>query len=251
MNLVTVIIPFYKKKKYFLKTINSILNQSFRKFKIIIIYDDEEKEDLIFLKKIKNKKIEILINKKNLGVGYSRNRGIRKTKTKYIAFCDADDIWNKNKLKKQIFFMENEKVNFSHTDYKIINDKDKIIGKMKIKKKLNYNDLLKSCDIGLSTVVIKSNILKKNLFSKLKTKEDYALWLKFLRNGIKIIGMNDTLVYWRKSNNSLSSGVIQKILDAFKLYNKYENFSFSSSIYFTLRLSIYYLFKQIFQKTNL
>ena len=63
--------------------------------------------------------------------------------------------------------------------------------------------------------------------------------------------MNDTLVYWRKSNNSLSSDRIQKIFDAFRLYNKYENFNFFSSIYLTLRLSIYYLFKKTLQKTNL
>ena len=251
MNLVTVIIPYYRKKEYILKTLNSIFNQSFKKFEILIIYDDENKDDLIFLKKIKNKKIKILINRKNLGVGHSRNKGIKKTKTKYIAFCDADDIWEKDKLKKQIFFMEKRNLNFSHTNYKVINDKDKIIGTMKIKKKINYNDLLKSCDIGLSTVVVKSKILKKNLFNKLKTKEDYALWLKFLRDGVEIIGINETLAYWRKNSNSLSSDTTQKVLDAFRLYNKHENFNIFSSAYLTIRLSIFYLIKKISQKMHL
>ena len=106
MNLVTIIIPFYQKRKFFLKTINSILNQSYQKFEIIIIYDDENKRDLNFLRSFKSKKIKIIINKKNLGVGKSRNRGIKITKTKYIAFCDADDVWHKQKLKKQILYME-------------------------------------------------------------------------------------------------------------------------------------------------
>ena len=183
MNLVTVIIPFYKKRRFFFKTLKSILNQSFKKFKIIIIYDDEDKNDLKFLYKLKNKKIKILTNKKNLGAGYSRNKGIKISNTKYVAFCDADDFWYKDKLKIQIKFMEKENADFSHTDYRIVNSKDKVIGKMKVKNKLTYSDLLKSCDIGLSTVIIKTHFLKKNLFNKLKTKEDYALWLKLLRNG--------------------------------------------------------------------
>ena len=106
MKLVTIIIPFFNKKKFFLKTLKSILNQSFKKFEILIIYDDNDKKDLIFLKKLKSKKIKIIINKKNLGAGYSRNVGIKMAKTQYIAFCDADDIWLKNKLKKQIFLMK-------------------------------------------------------------------------------------------------------------------------------------------------
>jgi len=66
MDLVTIIIPFYQKRKFFSKTINSILNQSYKKFKIIIIYDDENKKDLDFLKNFKNKKIKIIIKKKKL-----------------------------------------------------------------------------------------------------------------------------------------------------------------------------------------
>ena len=147
--------------------------------------------------------------------------------------------------------MEKRNLNFSHTNYKIINDKDKIVGTMKIKKILNYNDLLKSCDIGLSTVVIKSKIIKKNLFNKLKTKEDYALWLKFLRDGVEIVGMNETLGFWRKNADSLSSDIAQKVLDAFRLYNKYENFNFFSSVYLTIRLSIFFFIKKINQKLYL
>ena len=251
MNLVTIIIPFYRKREFFYKTINSILNQSFQRFKIIIIYDDENKRDLKFLKSFKNKKIQIIINKKNLGVGKSRNKGIKITKTKYIAFCDADDIWSKHKLKEQIFFMEKMNAEFSHTDYTIINNKDKIIGKMNIKKNMLYSELLKSCDIGLSTVIIKTEILKKNLFNSLKTKEDYALWLKLVRSGIKISGINKSLGSWRKNSLSLSSDTKQKIFDAFRLYYFYEKFNLFMSVYLTLRLSIFYLIKKILQKIYL
>ena len=95
--LVSVIIPYHKKKFYFEKTINSILNQKYKNFEIILIYDDNNLEELDFLKKIKKnfKNIKLIINKKNIGAGLSRNKGILLSRGTYIAFCDADDIWKK------------------------------------------------------------------------------------------------------------------------------------------------------------
>ena len=108
MDLVSVIIPYYKKKKYIEPAINSVLKQTYKNFELIIIYDDENKEDLNFLKKIikKDKRIKLYINKKNLGAGRSRNKGIKLSKGSLIAFLDADDLWAHNKIQKQIFFMK-------------------------------------------------------------------------------------------------------------------------------------------------
>ena len=102
---VSIIIPYYRKKFFFRSTFRSITSQSYKNYEIIIIYDDPDLSELNFIKKIINKKknIRILINKKNLGVARSRNKGIKNSKGDYIAFIDSDDIWVKNKLKEQIF----------------------------------------------------------------------------------------------------------------------------------------------------
>ena len=123
MSLISVIIPYYQKKKYITSSINSVLKQSYKNLELIIIYDDSNHEDLIILKNLrkKDKRIKIFINKKNIGAGLSRNRGIKLSKGKFIAFLDSDDLWLPNKLKKQIFFMKQHKIKISHTSYYIIN----------------------------------------------------------------------------------------------------------------------------------
>ena len=164
MDLISVIIPYYRKKDFISKTIISVLRQTYKNIEIIIIYDDEKKEELKFIKKIVNldKRIHLIINKSSLGAGLSRNKGIKKSKGKYIAFMDADDLWRPNKIKYQLNFMKRENYLISHTSYKIINENGNIIGFRKARDFNNLNQLLKSCDIGLSSVLLKKEILNKN-----------------------------------------------------------------------------------------
>ena len=245
MSLVSVIIPYYRKKQYISRTLKSVINQSYKKLEIIIIYDDDNKEELKFLKQItlKDKRIKILVNKKNLGVGLSRNKGIKKSRGEYIAFLDADDFWLKDKIKNQISFMKRKEITFSHTSYSIVDSQNMIISKRNAKNFLRLNDLIKSCDIGLSTVMIKKNHLKTNKFPNLKTKEDFVLWLKLLSKNVKIYGIDKNLVQWNKTKNSLSSSLIQKLLDGFKVYNYYMKFNFLKSFYYLFLLSLNYLKK--------
>ena len=103
----TVIIPYYKKKDTIKRAIKSVILQTYKNLELILIYDDQENLDLKFLKNLKklDKRIRIIVNKKNLGAGRSRNIGIFNSKGKYICFLDADDSWKKNKLSFQIDFM--------------------------------------------------------------------------------------------------------------------------------------------------
>ncbi len=141
-DLVTIIVPYFKKKFFFKETINSILNQSYKNYEIILIYDDIDISEIEYvkyiLKKIKRKKI--IINKKNLGAGMSRNIGIKASKGKFIAFLDADDLWHKNKIKNQIDFMKEKKINFSYCGYKIVNKSKKFIKKIIAPKKLPFKN---------------------------------------------------------------------------------------------------------------
>ena len=244
--LISIIIPFYKKRDYIEQTINSIINQTQKNFELILVYDDPDKSDLPYILKILKKinKKKIIINKKNIGAGLSRNAGVLKAKGEFIAFIDADDIWKKNKLKKQLSFMLNNKINFSFTSYSIVNKKNTIIKLIKAKKIINYNDLIKSCDIGLSTVMISKNLLKKNKFPDIKTKEDYILWLKLSMQSVKMMGFDQNLTLWKKLDNSLSSSVFQRIKDAFYVYNTFLKFNFIKSTYYIFIMSLNFFRKR-------
>ena len=244
---VSIIIPYYKKKHFFEETINSILSQTYSNFEVILVYDDVDKKELNFVKKTLSRlpRYKIIINKKNIGAGLSRNKAIHFAKGQYIAFCDADDLWHKKKLEVQISFMMKKKINFCHTSYKIINNFGNIIGYFKIAKKINYKDLLKSCDIATSSVVINKSILKNLSFSNFTTKEDYALWLKIAKKENELYGINNNLLLWRSVKNSLSDSFFQKLFDAFRIYRLSEKYSIITSIYFVIRLSLFALIKKL------
>ena len=99
---VTVVIPAYNSQKYINETIESILNQTFSDFELLIINDCSTDNTLKILNSYKNEKIKIYSNEKNMGITPTRNRGFDLAKGEYITFMDHDDIAPSYKLEKQL-----------------------------------------------------------------------------------------------------------------------------------------------------
>ena len=150
----------------------------------------------------------------------------------------------KNKLKSQIQNMKKKNHLISHTNYEIIDIKNNILDHRVARDFNTINDLIKSCDIGLSSVIVKKELLVKEcLFANLKTKEDFVLWLNILKKNVKISALQKNLMYWRKLDNSLSSSIIQKIRDGYCVYNKFMKFNVLKSLLFLFLLSFNSLLK--------
>ena len=241
--------PYYKKSEFIHESINSILNQTYQKFEIIIIDDELSENSSRILKNIEgfDPRIKVYKNKDNLGAGRSRNYGINLCSGEYIAFCDCDDLWKPEKLEKQLRFMKELNLSFSFTSYEIINNKSLKIGLREAQKKLSFKQLRNSCDIGLSSVIVRKGVFenKKLRFGKTKTKEDFILWLLLAKSGVAIFGIKECLVSWRKNSQSLSSSNIQKIFDGYKVYRNYLHYSRTKSLFFLIILSLNFVLKKI------
>ena len=243
-DLISVIIPFYNERYYFDKCIGSVLKQTYSNIEIIVVNDGS---DQIYYDKLQNlqsnhPKIKIL-HKKNEGAGSARNFGIKNSKGKYIAFLDSDDEWLPFKLNYQLSLINKYNLDFIHNSYQIKDKNEKFIGKF-IAKKLNYIKLLESCDIGLSTVLVKSTLIKKHLFPKIISKEDFVCWLRIAKDIPHLYGDKKIVSIYRKRSFSLSGGLFRKFKSAFIVYYKYEKMNFFSSILKTLILSANYIIKQ-------
>ena len=212
--LISIVLTYYKKRKYVWRTLQSILLQNYKNFELIFVYDDGDLKDYKYIKKIliKFKKKKVLFNKKNLGVSQSRNKALEICKGKFIAFIDADDIWIKSKLSKQQKIMQKNLLNFSFTSYNVINNNNKLINKRFVNKDPTYVSLQKKNIIGLSTVMFNRKILKDVKFPNLKTQEDFALWLNLLKKGHKLSHIQTFLSSWRKQMTHSLQTVCKKLL---------------------------------------
>lgn len=139
--------------------------------------------------------------------------------------------------------MKKKNILISHTSYSIVDYKNKTIGFNKAESKINYKELINSCDIGLSTIVISSKIKKEIIFPALKTKEDYVLWLKLAKK-YSFFGVKKSYTKWRKLRHSLSTSLLRKIIDAFYVFYCYEKYNVFKSIFLVFNLCLFAIKKK-------
>lgn len=236
--LVSIIIPYYRCKDYISKSVNSVVNQTYKNWELIIVDDENSKDSEFLLNKIKNKhkNIKIFSTKSNSGVGLARNLGIKKSKGAYIAFLDSDDYWQRTKIEKQINFLKKNNADICYTGYTAFYN-NVIKYSPSTPAFMNYNIFLKECPICCSSVLIKSKILKHFKFKDYKNKEDYDLWLRITKKKIKFFGLNKYLTFYRIRKNSLSSLQLSKLINAFNIYK--EHFGFKPFLIFFSIVRLY------------
>ena len=150
-NKVSVITASYNCAKFIEESIKSVLNQSYEDLELIIVDDcSTDNTEEIVNKYIKqDSRIKFYKLDKNSGAAVVRNKGLEVAKGRFIAFLDSDDIWDKEKLKKQINFMKENNYGFSFTSYRLINEDGSSLNKeIIVPSQITYNQLLKNTIIG-------------------------------------------------------------------------------------------------------
>jgi glycosyltransferase involved in cell wall biosynthesis len=231
--LVSVITPAYNAEKYIESTINSVIQQKYKNWEMIIIDDCSKDNTYEIIKKCarEDSRIKIEKNERNLGVSDTRNKGINLAKGKYISFLDADDLWHKDKLEKQIKFMEKNNISLCYTGYIKINADGTIRGEIKVPEKLNYKELLKNCLIGFLTATYNRDSLREFYFKKTKA-EDYIFWLEIMKKLDFAYGIPEPLAYYRVLDNSRSSNKIDIVKYHWKIYREVEKLNFFVALYY-------------------
>lgn len=236
-DLVSIIVPVYNANKYIEATVQSVLSQTYEDWELLLVDDGSTDGSGETIQRLAEEdttnRIKVLLPKEHGTAARARNYGLQHAEGRYIAFIDADDLWEKDKLLKEMTFMKEKKVGFVFTGYEFADANGVGTGKIvKVPKTLNYKQALKNTTIFTSTVLIDTTVIDKSLVMMPEIKsEDTATWYQILRNGHLAYGLNENLVKYRRVANSLSANKLEAIRRIWNLYRKAEKLPVLYSAY--------------------
>lgn len=261
--LVSIIIPNYNSENYIQDTIESILAQTYEQYEILIIDDCSTDQSVNIIKQYMKKDSRLSLFTLNTNSGrpaIPRNYGLTHAKGEYIAFMDSDDLWHREKLFFQLEYMNKTNSDFSCTDLKHFTNKNQILKDLGSSlsydcshRKLTHDQLLKKNIIPNSSVVIRKSSLGSTRFIediRYKAIEDYHTWLRLLAIGLNGIKINSKLLFYRKSDTSISKSKLDMIKKNYLLYSEYRhnNKKLGIKMYYLMISYFYYSAMQLFKK---
>ena len=244
--LVSIIMPSYNTALYIEKTIQSVLDQTYPNWELIIVDDCSTDNTDEVLEKIKDTRIHYLKNEKNSGAAVSRNKALRESKGQWIAFLDSDDLWMPNKLEKQIRFMEENGYAFSYTNYEEIDVNGNKTGvTVTGPKKISKIGMFNYCWPGCLTVMYNAEKVGLIQIEDIKKNNDYAMWLKVCKKADCYL-LDETLGQYRKGRvGSVSTHSIKTMIGwHFKLYHEAEGMGWIESLINTGRNLVFGFYKK-------
>jgi len=249
--LVSIVMPAYNCEKYVVEAINSILAQTYRNWELLVLDDGSKDNTLRIIEEFsqKDSRIKALPNGKNMGVSATRNRGIELASGDWIAFLDSDDMWEPEKLEKQFEIVEKEAAEFLFTGSSYVNEEgEPYKGIFEVPEKITYKKLRNQNVISCSSVLIKKKYFENIKMEKDEMHEDYAVWLRILKLGIKAFGVNEPLLIYRISKNSKSGNKMKTVKMTYKVF-RFVGINPIGSAYFMIRhvLASVRKYKRIFE----
>lgn len=224
---VSIIIPVYNCEKLIGKTIECVLEQTYQNWEMLLVDDCSIDNSAKIIQKYveKDNRIKYIKLNNNSGAAVARNKALNEASGRFIAYLDADDLWKKEKLEKQVKFMLDNNYAFTCTDYeKIAEDGTSLNKIVKIPKKVNYNLFLRNTIIQTVGVMVDTKLTGKELLQMplIRRRQDAATWCQLLKNGFDCYECPETLSFYRVVSNSLSSNKLKAIKMNWYWYRKIE-----------------------------
>ena len=230
---VSVIVPVYNAANYIGQTIQSVLDQDYENWELILVENGSTDDSVAKIQAFKDERIRLIIMDGNAGAANARNEGMRQATGTYVGYVDADDLWRPDKLSRQIAFMNEKNAAFAFTGYEFGDEDAHPTGKIvRVPETLSYKQALSNTTIFTSTVLFDTRRIEKDkLYMPNVKSEDSALWFQILRGGVTAYGLDENLVIYRRPANSLSSNKLEAMRRIWNLYRKQEKLNIFYSMY--------------------
>ena len=222
------------------ETIASVMDQTYENWEMIVI-DDSSSDNgagkaVVEAYAADDSRIRLLSLGRNKGSSGARNEGIKNAVGEYLAFLDADDLWEPLFLEKQLAFMEDKNASIVFSSYKRIDEvtRKEILSPFIVCEKVNYRNILNSLPIFPSATVVNIGKIGKFYFDESmgSLRDDYVYWLHILRHHVDYAyGNKEILVSYRLRKDSVTANKTKVIKPHWNVLRNIENLSLVESAY--------------------
>ncbi len=231
--LVSIITPSFNSEKFIGETIKSIQHQTYLNWEMIIADDCSTDNTFSIIKELalNDKRIHFFQLEKNFGTGIARNLALSKSKGKYIAFVDSDDLWKPTKLEKQIDFLKTNNLPFTFSFYECIDEEGNPINKIvEAPRNLSYLQLFFCNYVGNLTGIYDVDYFGKIAISSTRKRQDWMMWLTVLQKVKTAQPIPESLAFYRIRENSISASKIDLLKHNFAVYRSFHGYNFLVSL---------------------
>lgn len=234
-DLISIVVPVYQVERFIAETIEAVQKQIYENWELILVDDCSKDRSCAIIEEMaaKDSRIRLIRQEMNQGAAKARNCGVRNAKGRYLCFLDSDDLWESDKLSSEISFMQKKQAGFVFTGYEFADESGQALGKIvKVPEQISYSEALKNTTIFTSTVMIdRVQIEDEDIFMPDIASEDTATWWHLLKVYGNAYGLDQNLVKYRRSANTLSSNKVEAVRRIWQLYRKQEKLNVFYSAY--------------------
>lgn len=247
--LVSVIMPSYNTERFIAKSIDSVLNQTYANWELIISDGPSNDNTAAIVNNYceQDQRIRLITPTKHINIAEARFTSIQNSKGRYLAFLDSDDIWVNDKLEKQVKFMQDHHYAFTYGDYEIIDSNGQRTGKtIRNGGVVDYNKYLRNTILGCGSVMLDKEQVEQIIQPADDVNDDMGLWCSILRKGIKAYPLDEVLYQYRIRNDGASSHRLKMVKSVWNVYRKQEKLSWVKSVFCFLSYGFNAIKKRLF-----